>query len=69
MTEPRPVIVDRGVRSSFLKVACADCGAQRIIFTHATSTIVCDVCGANIGTPSGGRLRLRPEVQTVEVLQ
>ncbi len=41
--------------SNFLKVACRDCSNESTIFSRATSIISCDVCGATLTSPSGGK--------------
>ncbi len=65
---PETTIPSETARSSFLRVTCPDCGAKRILFSHADTRATCDVCGAHLATPTGGRLALRKEVESVEVL-
>jgi small subunit ribosomal protein S27e len=55
---PRP-------RSSFIRVKCPDCGNEQIIFSHATSIVHCNVCGATLAEPSGGKALVKGEVVTV----
>lgn len=55
---PRP-------RSRFLRVKCPDCGNEQMVFSHATSTIHCNICGATLAEPSGGKVVIRGEVVAV----
>ena len=41
--------------ASFLKVSCRDCGSEAIIFSRASTTISCTVCGATLTNPAGGK--------------
>ncbi len=42
-------------RSSFIKVKCPDCGNEQITFSKATTRVKCNVCGATLVEPSGGK--------------
>ena len=42
----------------FMKVSCKDCGNETVIFSRATTVISCDVCGATLTNPSGGKANL-----------
>lgn len=52
---PRP-------RSRFLQVKCPDCGNEQMIFSNATTVINCNVCGAVLAKPTGGRASIKGEV-------
>jgi len=52
---PRP-------RSKFVRVKCPDCGNEQMVFSHAASTVHCNVCGATLAEPTGGRANLKGEV-------
>ena len=52
---PRP-------KSRFLRVKCPDCGNEQTVFSHATVKIHCNVCGALLAEPSGGRASIKGEV-------
>lgn len=52
---PRP-------KSRFLRVRCPDCGNEQIVFSHATSAVHCNICGAILAEPSGGKALIRGEV-------
>jgi len=52
-------------RSKFLKVSCKTCGAENIVFSHATFPARCKVCGTILVKPTGGKaeiLRDRAEI-------
>ncbi len=42
----------------FLKISCKDCGSESVIYSRATSVISCNVCGATLTIPSGGKADL-----------
>lgn len=52
---PRP-------RSGFLRVKCEKCGNEQVVFSHASNKVTCNVCGAELAEPSGGKARLKGEV-------
>lgn len=52
---PRP-------ESKFIRVKCSDCGNEQVIFDHATNTVKCNVCGAVLAEPTGGRADVRGDV-------
>jgi len=52
---PRP-------RSRFVRVKCPDCGNEQIIFDHASSSVKCNVCGAVLAEPTGGKAAIKGEV-------
>ncbi len=52
---PRP-------RSVFLRVKCPDCGNEQIVFGHATNIVHCNVCGATLAEPSGGKVNVKGEI-------
>lgn len=55
---PRP-------RSVFLRVKCQDCGNEQIVFSHATRIVHCNVCGATLAEPSGGKATVKGEIVAV----
>jgi len=55
---PRP-------RSVFLRVKCSDCGNEQIVFSHATNVVHCNVCGATLAEPSGGKAKVKGEIVAV----
>ncbi|MDD5778765.1 MAG: 30S ribosomal protein S27e [Candidatus Thermoplasmatota archaeon] len=38
----------------FVKVKCVDCNNEQIIFTKASTTVMCQVCGGVLAEPTGG---------------
>ncbi len=48
--------------SQFLRVKCADCGNEQIVFDRAASVVLCPVCGATVAKPTGGKAAIRGEV-------
>lgn len=52
---PRPT-------SKFLRIKCQDCGNEQIVFSHATNIVHCNVCGATLTEPSGGKATIKGEV-------
>ncbi len=43
---------------SFVRVSCRDCGNEQIIFERACTTISCNICGATLVQPAGGKAKL-----------
>ncbi len=52
---PRP-------RSKFLRVKCPDCGNEQVVFSNATNTVKCNICGAILAEPTGGKVDIKGEV-------
>ena len=52
-------------RSRFLKVKCPDCGNEQIVFDHATTGVHCNVCGATLAEPSGGKAKIKGDIVAV----
>ncbi|ADG91431.1 30S ribosomal protein S27e [Thermosphaera aggregans] len=42
-------------RSRFYKVICKTCGAENVVFSHASFPTRCKVCGTQLVKPTGGR--------------
>jgi len=49
-------------RSSFVKVKCPDCGNEQVTFSNTDETVHCNVCGAVLAEPSGGKSSFRASV-------
>ncbi len=49
-------------RSKFLRVKCADCSNVQIVFDRPSSIVNCQVCGATLVRPTGGKGAIRGEV-------
>ena len=52
---PRP-------RSAFLRVKCSDCGNEQVVFDHTTTVVHCNICGATLAEPTGGKSRIKAEI-------
>ncbi len=49
-------------RARFLRVKCKDCPNEQIVFERAATVVTCQVCGAVICEPTGGKTNFRGEV-------
>ncbi len=49
----------------FVKVKCPDCGNEQITYIRASIVVKCNVCGATLATPTGGKAELRGEIVEV----
>lgn len=45
-------------KSRFYKVVCKNCGAENIVFSHATFPVKCKICGINLVVTSGGKAKI-----------
>ncbi|MEM1696505.1 MAG: 30S ribosomal protein S27e [Desulfurococcaceae archaeon] len=45
-------------KSRFYKVICRNCGAENVIFSHATFRARCKVCGIQLVEPTGGKAKI-----------
>ncbi len=54
MVKRRKILIPQP-RSRFIKVLCKSCGAENIVFSHATFPARCKVCGALLVKPTGGK--------------
>lgn len=45
-------------RSRFLLVQCNECGHRQIVFDHAKIEVKCQVCGATLAVPKGGKCKI-----------
>ena len=52
----------RANRSSFVKVKCPDCDNEQTIFSKASTTVKCVVCGRDLAVPTGGKAALKAEI-------
>ena len=49
-------------KSKFLRVKCPDCGNEQFVFSHATTLVHCNICGATLTEPSGGKAKVKGEI-------
>lgn len=54
-------------KSKFIKVRCAKCKNEQIIFGHASTEIHCLVCDQEVALPTGGKAKISARV--LEVLE
>ncbi len=54
MVKRRKILIPQP-RSKFIRVICRSCGAENIIFSHATFPARCKVCGTILVKPTGGK--------------
>ncbi len=52
-------------RSKFIQVICNECGNRQIVFDHAKIEVKCNVCGAVLCRPSGGKAILLAKKERV----
>ena len=57
-TIPRP-------KSKFLEVRCKDCENTQIVFNKASTIVTCQVCGATLAVPSGGKTKIKASITGV----
>lgn len=52
---------------NFLRVACAECDTEQVVFEKAATAVECIDCGAELVRPGGGKAAIAGEVaETVE---
>lgn len=54
-------------RAPFYRVSCKDCGNKQIVFSRASTKVVCTTCGTVLAEPSGGRAKIVGDI--LETLQ
>lgn len=54
-------------KSKFVKVRCAKCKNEQIIFGNASTTVECLVCNKEMAYPTGGKAKISARV--LEVLE
>ena len=53
--------------SKFLKIKCADCGNEQVIFNRPSTVVRCLVCGKTVAEPGGGMGQIKTRI--LEVLE
>lgn len=48
-------------RTTFLQVKCPDCGNEQVVFSHVAIIVRCNICGATIAEPTGGKAKIKGE--------
>ena len=54
-------------KSKFIKVRCAKCKNEQVIFGNAAQVVKCLVCSKELAYPTGGKSRISGRV--IEVLE
>lgn len=49
-------------RSKFINIKCQDCGNEQIAFDRPATHVKCNVCGATLVTPAGGKGQVRGQL-------
>ena len=49
-------------RSAFVQVKCPDCGNEQVIFSSVATIVHCNICGATLAEPTGGKARIKGEL-------
>ena len=52
-------------RSKFVRVRCSDCGNEQVVFDHITNIVHCNICGATLANPTGGKAEIKGEIVAV----
>lgn len=52
-------------KSKFLEVKCKDCENVQIIFNKASTPVNCQVCGATLARPTGGKAKINASITGV----
>jgi len=52
-------------RSKFVRVRCSDCGNEQVVFDHITNVVHCNICGATLANPTGGKAEIKGEIVAV----
>ncbi|KAJ9450252.1 40S ribosomal protein S27 [Diplonema papillatum] len=48
----------QGPKSCFLDVRCQSCSKVTVVFSHASTVVMCAACSAVLAQPAGGKARL-----------
>ncbi|MHB8584412.1 MAG: 30S ribosomal protein S27e [Thermoplasmatota archaeon] len=54
--------MNRKAVSKFVKLKCADCENEQVVFNKAATEVRCLACGAVLAKPTGGLAELKGEV-------
>jgi small subunit ribosomal protein S27e len=56
----------RTATSKFIKIRCAKCKNEQIVFGNAASKVPCLVCGKILVEPTGGKAKVKSRI--IEIL-
>ncbi len=48
--------------SPFLRVKCGKCNNEQVLYSKATTSVKCLVCGETMTTPTGGKADIKAHV-------
>lgn len=51
--------------SKFVRVRCSDCGNEQVVFSHTTNVVHCNICGATLAKPTGGKAKIKGEIVAI----
>jgi len=57
----------QGPRSKFIRVKCADCGNEQVVFGNAASKVGCIICSRTLVESTGGKSDIKTQI--IEVLE
>jgi small subunit ribosomal protein S27e len=46
-------------------VKCLKCGNEQLLFSNPVNKVTCNVCGETLAEPTGGRAKIKGEIQAV----
>lgn len=46
----------------FIKVKCVDCSNEQVVFSKASTTVICQVCGGVLAEPRGGMATIKGKI-------
>ena len=46
----------------FLRVRCTDCGNEQLVYSHASTTVRCQVCSKTLAVPRGGKAEVKATI-------
>lgn len=47
---------------NFYRAKCTECGNEQVVFSRASTSVECLVCGTVIAKPTGGQAELNAEI-------
>jgi small subunit ribosomal protein S27e len=52
-------------KTRFLRVKCADCDNEQVMFGSATIVVKCHICGRTLSEPRGGKAKILTKIVAV----
>ncbi len=47
------------MKARFLRVRCTGCGNEQSVYSHASTTVRCNVCEKTLALPTGGKAEMK----------